>query len=326
MGAKMLRLARRQGGFTLIELMVVMAIMTVLAGIVVGGVVGTTDVGRDAAASSDQNTIQSAVDRFYSDADPQEYPVVSEANDSVNWSATLPQDSSRTFVPLYLKEIPRSAGSYEWHIDVTTGKVYKVAIGGLADVQASSAQLSVKAADLVTSANTVYTLKVNLNLGDAATKKVKVIVPKGYTLTLPSVGTTLGSYSVDVVGDGEWPPHSRAGIVRVNAIDPKRWEVVETVDGQSQTTHTLDVVQPTSSTYGQVLISFGRTLSPFGGVDKKSMQASAIMVITLGTSTVKPFTNPAEADSYTWSAFQNTTLDLEGVFNKMGGTQKVIIP
>ncbi len=91
---------RGQMGFTLIELMVVMGIMVVLAGIVVGGVTGTTDIGRDAAASSDLNTIQSAVDRFYTDADPQEYPVMSAGGNTVDFSATLPQDSTKSFVPV----------------------------------------------------------------------------------------------------------------------------------------------------------------------------------------------------------------------------------
>lgn len=58
---------RKSRGFTLIELMVVMTILSVLAGIVVPAVTGTTTVGRGTALMSDTVTVQQAVDRFAGD-------------------------------------------------------------------------------------------------------------------------------------------------------------------------------------------------------------------------------------------------------------------
>lgn len=57
-------LFKQSKGFTLIELMVVMTILSVLAGIVVPAVTGTTTIGRGAALTSDIVTVQQAVDRF----------------------------------------------------------------------------------------------------------------------------------------------------------------------------------------------------------------------------------------------------------------------
>ncbi|GEM_PF-1638243 len=60
----MKKLFKQSKGFTLIELMVVMTILSVLAGIVVPAVTGTTTIGRGAALTSDIVTVQQAVDRF----------------------------------------------------------------------------------------------------------------------------------------------------------------------------------------------------------------------------------------------------------------------
>lgn len=63
----MKRLFHSSRGFTLIELMVVMTIMSILAAIVVPAVTGTTTAGRGTTMTADVNTVQNAVERFVGD-------------------------------------------------------------------------------------------------------------------------------------------------------------------------------------------------------------------------------------------------------------------
>ncbi|MBI2853977.1 MAG: type II secretion system protein [Chloroflexi bacterium] len=65
---KMWSLFKRPGkGFTLVELMVVMAIMGVLAAIVVPAVSGTKQVSQDSQVKNDGSTVQNGVSAYYGD-------------------------------------------------------------------------------------------------------------------------------------------------------------------------------------------------------------------------------------------------------------------
>ena len=61
---RMMERARQEEGFTLIELMIVIVILGVLAGIVLFAVRGITDRGTTAACKTDQSTIQTAVEAY----------------------------------------------------------------------------------------------------------------------------------------------------------------------------------------------------------------------------------------------------------------------
>ena len=62
---RMIERAREEGGFTLIELMIVIVILGILAGIVLFAVGGITDRGTTAACKTDVSTIQTGVEAFY---------------------------------------------------------------------------------------------------------------------------------------------------------------------------------------------------------------------------------------------------------------------
>src|SRR5436190_23180170 len=62
---RMMNRAREEGGFILIELMIVIVILGVLAGIVLFAVGGITDRGATAACKTDLSTIQTGVEAYY---------------------------------------------------------------------------------------------------------------------------------------------------------------------------------------------------------------------------------------------------------------------
>ena len=66
---------RRQDGFTPVELLAVMAIIGILAGVVAGSVSGLGASGQNAQIASDTNTLETAADRFFNASFPQVYPV-----------------------------------------------------------------------------------------------------------------------------------------------------------------------------------------------------------------------------------------------------------
>ena len=70
---KALDLAQR--GFTLVELLAVMAIIGILAGVVAGSVSGLGASGQNAQIVSDTKTLETAADRFFNESFPQIYPV-----------------------------------------------------------------------------------------------------------------------------------------------------------------------------------------------------------------------------------------------------------
>jgi general secretion pathway protein G len=58
-------LRKQEGGFTLTELLIVIVILGVLAGIVVFSVSFVTDRGRKTACSTDKKTVETAVEAYY---------------------------------------------------------------------------------------------------------------------------------------------------------------------------------------------------------------------------------------------------------------------
>ena len=181
-----------QAGFTLVELLAVMAIMGILAGVVAGAVVGLGSTGQVTRLEGDRNTIGKSADRFFTDSFPQTYPVVDidtngdgevdEQDDFdlpggdllvrlIDFDAILPQDATRSFVPDFLKEVPDSAALVSWRVDEATGNVF-FAEDGAALVRPSLARLDVKATDpsLSTEGSSVqsdHTFTLTMRQGEA---------------------------------------------------------------------------------------------------------------------------------------------------------------
>lgn len=124
-----------QKGFTLIEILIVLALMAVLMAIVVPNVQGFLGRGKQDAYNSDRKTLQVSVDAYYTAA----------ANRTTfptnNGASGAPTSSANTYVTTdllidgkYINELPASAntynktgatGTYGWYVD-TNGRVQSI--------------------------------------------------------------------------------------------------------------------------------------------------------------------------------------------------------
>jgi prepilin-type N-terminal cleavage/methylation domain-containing protein len=95
----MIERARQEEGFTLIELMIVIVILGVLAGIVLFAVGGITDRGTSAACKTDVSTIQTGVEAYFAKKGvypPDLVPSLTDPAGGVNNTQFLKWDSSFT--------------------------------------------------------------------------------------------------------------------------------------------------------------------------------------------------------------------------------------
>ena len=146
----------------MVELLAVMAMMAILAGVVAGAVIGLGSTGQNTRLAGDRNTIAKSADRFFTDSFPQTYPVVElDTNGdgeidhnyefdlpggdrgvrTIDFDAIPPQYATLSFVPDFLKGVPDSSALVSWRVDTSTGNVF-FAEDGSALVRPSLAPLT----------------------------------------------------------------------------------------------------------------------------------------------------------------------------------------
>ena len=341
---------RSQKGFTLTELLAVLAIIGILAGLVAAFVGGSGEKSLQARLSADQTTIDASSGRFYTDSQPNVYPVVAYADTDpflkpaqdlgvrlIDFDARLPQKPSDTFVSDYLKVVPDSASQVSWRVDTNTGIVF-FAEDDAPLILPASPRFGVSAASATPGAVSDYDLDLDQKKDQAALDLLVVDIPAGYTVdtSVLASGDIVGTVAGSFAGNNPWAP----GDIVTFSGDLKatgtvgQWDLVikysgavdssgtpVTVKGGSDRTHTVSVVASSGAIPGQLSVTLNQ------GSDPKNNEADESWKLTLnGTVGVNDIiTNPATAAVYRWLADAHAVIDVAGSQSNVAGNQSVII-
>lgn len=110
---------RRRGGFTLLELLIVLAILGVIAAMVAPSLLGTQQKSMIKAAGVDISTIEMAAKRYAVDHDG-EFP---EGNDDVLKAlVNPPADKTGKMPSPYLEKLPVDPWGQQYHYEFPTTK------------------------------------------------------------------------------------------------------------------------------------------------------------------------------------------------------------
>ncbi len=131
-------------GFTLIELMIVIAVMAILIGISLPHFKGMQDEGRSAKAAGELRTLTTAIESFY--IHHSEYPVQTLSVNSTTWQTDANSITTATprIVKKALKDPFDSSRQYSYVTSAASGSeakyyvVFSVGTDGAADIQTIS--------------------------------------------------------------------------------------------------------------------------------------------------------------------------------------------
>ena len=114
---------RRRRGFTLLELMVVMALIVVIAGIAMAGYRNSVTLAQEAVLAEDLFRMRDAIDQYY--ADKTKYPASLEALVSDGYMRKIPEDpitqSADTWQTVPAEPDPGNPSSEPGIYDVKSG-------------------------------------------------------------------------------------------------------------------------------------------------------------------------------------------------------------
>ena len=185
---------KAQAGFTLVELLSVMAILGILAGLVAGPVTGLGSRGQSTRLDGDRDGIRKAANAFNLEAFPEAYPVL-EVSEGVTGNVSgikeidfkkgLPQDPNKNFVPNFLVKLPDSSALVSWRIDENSGNVF-FAQDGSALIKPSNNRLDISETTSTPSATSDYVLELSMAKDEAAPEIMVIKIPAGYTLAVDS--------------------------------------------------------------------------------------------------------------------------------------------
>jgi len=283
-------------GFTLVELLAVMAIIGILAGIAAGAVTGLGGRGQSAQIESDTKILETAADRFFNASFPESYPVSplpSGEEDlgvqAVDYDARLPQDPSKTFTPAFLKDIPNSAALVNYRIETATGRIF-AADDAAAFAPPADSRLDISLSDTSLGATPDVTFDLKMRKNRAAVETMTIQIPAKFNIggqSLPT-GSLVGKLEITFEVDNPWQPGHKisvdADVVATGAAH--EWEIVTDYSGGTSDadttisvsdikaaafggtgptlTHTITLLASTSEVPGTLTLQMDRE-GPAGG-------------------------------------------------------------
>ena len=205
-------LKRGTRGFTLVELLAVMAIIGILSGMVAGAVTGLGTSGLNAQIVSDTKVIETAADRFLNASFPETYPVESlpEGEEDlgvrgIDFDARLPQDPSKHFTPDFLKDIPDSAALVNYRIELTNGSIFP-ADDAAAFATPANSRLDINLSDRTPLGNPDVLFRLKMSASRAAIETLQTHIPAGVIFggqTL-AAGAVVGTLEITFAVDNPW--------------------------------------------------------------------------------------------------------------------------
>ena len=120
-----MKIGRSEAGFSLVELLIVTAILALLMTVVLQNVGGVLTAARHQAFNVDRRTIQLAVDYYYAAIHPNKFPTDDLKAPGVISFTRLVDASTLRMVPLSAAQAAHQDsagfGSYTWYIDAGGG-------------------------------------------------------------------------------------------------------------------------------------------------------------------------------------------------------------
>lgn len=344
-------------GFTLVELLAVMAIIGILAGVTAGAVTGLGGTGVNAQIKSDTTALETAADRFLNDSFPATYPVsalpASEEElgvRAIDFDARLPQNPAKTFVPNFLKKIPNSAALVSYRIETSTGKIF-TADDAAAFAPPPDSRFDASFSDTSPAGNPEVTFELKMGKNRAAVEELRIQGPGGFVLggkSLPS-GSKVGRLEITFGTDNPWKSgHDVSVDVDVLAtggahewsITPDFTSATSDADGSIVTGVKEGV---TSLTHTLTMLAGGSIEEPWKmflimdrtGLTKAHNEATETWVLTIFDTAQDAsgveipgeslLTNPSLSAVYRWLTEEHSTIQVEDIFVSVAGQLAVVI-
>ncbi len=287
-GGQIMLLSRRRGqaGFTLVELLAVMAILGILAGLVAGTVVGLGSRSQATRLDGDRDGIRKAANAFFLESFPEAYPVEDVASGvtgnvsgikEIDFKKGLPQDPNKTFIPNFLTELPDSSALISWRIDENSGNVF-FAQDGSKLIKPSNNRLDVSATTSSPSTTSDYLFELSMAKDEAAADNIVISIPAGYSIGggQADAGSLMGLLSATLDTDNDVNPGQTItyGGVVIATGTSNEWALIvdynDNVASDNSTdaaikpaseatrVHNITVVSPSSDSGGTFTIDFER--------------------------------------------------------------------